>query len=249
VSRCWRLLGTGIAFATFGLGGLVLAYLIIPCIWLLPSKQAKKYAAQAAISRTFACFTLLLRLLRLGSVDFIGFEKLADDKGCLWLANHPTLLDYVFIVSRLRRCDTMVKAALWDNFFLSGAVKAAGYIPNRRDASTFEAIDATLTQGHNLLMFPECTRSRAGQRLKLERGAAQVAVRLTRPIRLISIHCRPTILEKGEKWYKISKEKPKLTITVGPRLEPSTFIDEGRPYSILARELTRTLTEYFERER
>ena len=45
LSYCWRLLGTGIGFVSFGIGGLVLGCLVAPSIFLLVKNPEKRAAA------------------------------------------------------------------------------------------------------------------------------------------------------------------------------------------------------------
>ncbi len=61
----------------------------------------------------------------------MALELLREDRNCIIVANHPSLIDYVLIASQLPQCDCLVKAAIWENPFMKRIVKAAGYIPNQ----------------------------------------------------------------------------------------------------------------------
>ena len=125
----WRVLATGSCFAFFGVGAICLVYIVIPLVG--------KDKAQQTISKAFRFFVFILESFGLIRVEFKNLEKLQNDRGCLIISNHPTLLDYVFIVSKLNRCNTIVKEALWDNIFLKKIIQLAGYIPNREFAKFF----------------------------------------------------------------------------------------------------------------
>ena len=58
-----------------------------------------------------------------------GGERLQRD-GLLVLANHPTLIDVVCLISLLPNADCVVKRAVARNPFMRGPVRAAGYISN-----------------------------------------------------------------------------------------------------------------------
>ena len=49
--------------------------------------------------------------------------------GQIIVANHPSLLDVVFLVAQLPQADCIVKREAWSNPYLGGAV------PSRRDTS------------------------------------------------------------------------------------------------------------------
>lgn len=57
---------------------------------------------------------------------FIGDDKFEQDAGCLVVANHPSLLDYVILASRMPRCDCIVKQALLQNPFCAALLKQQG---------------------------------------------------------------------------------------------------------------------------
>jgi 1-acyl-sn-glycerol-3-phosphate acyltransferase len=238
INYIWRIIATGMLFVLFGLGGMCLGYLVLPFL------RHNKYKAQYAIHLTFRLFVFGMRFLGLANVTFNHFELLQNDKGCLIISNHPTLIDYVMIVSKLKHCDTLVKQKLWHNPFLKNVVKSAGYIPNLAAPETFERIKETLLADNNLLIFPEGTRTTPNTPLKLKRGAAQIAIRAQVPIRIVTIHCTHSTLNKHSKWYHIPKEKPSFTLTVGERIDPCNFAD--LPLSLAARKLTRHLKNVLE---
>jgi len=56
-------------------------------------------------------------------------EKL-NRPGQLIIANHPTLVDIVFLISRVKQANCIVKQKLWHNPFMRGPILNAGYISN-----------------------------------------------------------------------------------------------------------------------
>ncbi len=243
----WRIVATGICFIVFGIGGACLGYIILPII-KFTSNDAEhgKYRARYIIHLSFRLFVFMMGSLGLVSYKFKGFEKLNNDKGCLIVSNHPTLIDYVVIVSKLKRCDTIVKGRLWDNPFLKNVVRAANYIPNRQSEETFELIKSTLRKGNNLLIFPEVTRTTTQQPMISKRGAALISIRAQAPIRVLSIDCYPNTLTKQNKWYEVAKKKPIFAIEVGELIDPSKFLKDTDTLSITARRLTRYIKNTLE---
>ena len=117
---------------------------------------------------------------------------------------------------------------------------------NLQSEETFRLIKETLQKGNNLLMFPEGTRSIPGTPLLLKRGAAQIAIRASAPIRPIKIDCKPSTLTKHNKWYKVAKTKPIMTLEVGALVNPKDFLKNTELPSLAARHLTKYLTELLE---
>jgi 1-acyl-sn-glycerol-3-phosphate acyltransferase len=239
----WRLFMTGFCFAMFGLGGLILS-LVLCAMLLLRDQGRRRRIARHLISLAFRFFLWVSS--RLGVLEFrvLGLEKLRSDQGCLIVANHPTLIDYVMLAALMPDLDCVVKADVLSNPFFSGVIRAAGYLINNQPDTFLEESRLRLTSGACILIFPEGTRSRPGQPLVLQRGAAQVAVRCPCELRLVSIHCSENILSKQSHWYDVPVRKPVFTVSVGERLCPDTLFSDTRPEpSVAARRLTRMLTE------
>ncbi|MCF6765859.1 1-acyl-sn-glycerol-3-phosphate acyltransferase [Thiotrichales bacterium 19S3-7] len=240
----WRLMATAVAFSTFGIGALVLAYITIPLIILCSDKSKVKLRVQYAISVNFRLFVLLMQTLGLANFSFEGKASLLNDKSTLFIANHPSLIDYVVITSALRNCDNIVKAKLWQNFFVKRVIQAAGYIANEQSEQTLSKISTSLASGSNILLFPEGTRSVVDQPIQLKRGAAQIAIRLNVAIRLIYITCQPRTLTKELKWYQIPDRCVDFRVVVGEKIIPQKFLDDAEQLpSLAARRLTKYLEE------
>ena len=132
LDQYWRVFATGFCFTTFGLGGLVLSFLILPSIAITtPNTIERELKVQRLIRFSFNAFCQIMKFT--GAIDYRidGAELLREDRNCIIVANHPSLIDYVLIASQLPQCDCLVKAAIWENPFMKRIVKAAGYIPNQ----------------------------------------------------------------------------------------------------------------------
>lgn len=132
LGQIWRILATGFCFFVFGTGGLLLSFIVIPIIYLIscPIKSIEReWRVQKTIQFSFNLFCNLMKYSGAINYKIIGADTLKGDTGCLIIANHPSLIDYVLIASQLERCDCIVKSAIWHNPFMKHIVKAAGYIP------------------------------------------------------------------------------------------------------------------------
>ncbi|EPU5291770.1 lysophospholipid acyltransferase family protein, partial [Enterobacter roggenkampii] len=93
-----------------------------------------------------------------------------------------------------------------------------------------------------LLIFPEGTRTRSGEAISLQRGAANIAVRCNSDLRVVLIHCSEHLLDKKSRWYDVPPEKPVFTVDVRDRVNIDEFYDanEQEP-ALAARQLNRHL--------
>lgn len=239
LDRTWRLFGTALSFALFGLGGLVLALIVFPLFNLLVrDRERRAKMAQQTIHAGWRIYVRLMALTGAMSFECHGAEILRRERGALVVANHPSLIDIVLIMSCMERTQCVVKAGVWRNPFMRGAVTAADYIPNMDDPEKLlDDCVAALKAGNNLVIFPEGSRTRPGQKRKYQRGFAYIALRANAPIRLVTVTCTPPTLLKGEPWHKIPLKRPHWDIRVHESIAPHELLSESVEPSIAVRQL------------
>ena len=244
--RAWRTFGTALSFIAFGVGGLLLRVLVFPLVGLFSRDRATlERRARALIRASFAGHIRVMHGLGVMTFEIRGLERL-QRRGLLVLANHPTLVDVVLLVSRLPDADCVVKSRLANNPFTRGPVRATGYICNDNGAGLVDDCIASVRSGRNLLIFPEGTRTPAGELLgPLQRGAANIAVRGRLDITPVVIRCEPRTLGKGEKWYRVPPRRFHLCMDVLPDLPVSPFLEDGVTEPLAARRLTAALGDIF----
>ncbi|WP_417822320.1 lysophospholipid acyltransferase family protein [Terasakiella sp.] len=241
-----RLVFTGLAFASFSLGGLLLTLTVFPAISIFSKTEEKRISrARKMIHLCFRFFVCMLRITGILNCDVYDRERLKAGKGRLIIANHPTLLDVVFLISMLPKAQCIVKHELWDSKYLGGVMRAAGYIRNDGDPEAlFKQCKQAIKQGHDIVIFPEGTRSVPGKGLKFQRGFANIAALVPCNIQPITISCIPPSLAKGQKWYEIPPTKMQFNFWVEEQLDIQTYIGH-QPRSKVVRKLTRDLEQHF----
>ena len=245
LSYYWRMCATGLSFAVFGAGGLVLRVAVFPLLNLMVWRPERRVvAARAVIRRAFRAYVDLMRILGVLRYEIRGLEKLQRG-GLLILANHPTLIDTVFLMAFVKNADCIVKGALWNNPFTRGPVRAAGYINNQGGAALVDDCIASLRRGNNLIVFPEGTRTGGDGVINMKRGAANIAVRGARDMTPVLIRCEPLTLGKGGKWWRVPERLVVFEITVLDDVKVLPFMDDGATDVMAARRLTDYLQLYF----
>lgn len=247
VNHLWRWLGTAFSFFVFGLGGLFLTVLIVPALYLLPgTAHIRERRAQKLIHILFRAYINLMKCLGVLTYESRDVDKLKGAK--LILANHPSLIDVIFLIAMVPNANCVVKGALVRNPCIRGAIKVTGYIVNNGGAEeVIDAADSAFKKGHALIIFPEGTRTVPDQPLHLKRGAANVAVRARADITPVVIQCNPTTLTKSDRWYQVPESKVRFQIIVKDQIDVSSYLKDMSP-SKAARVLTRDLSEYFNKE-
>ena len=245
----WRLFATGVCFISFGVGGVLLWILVFPMLNLLIRDRSQRaFGAKWVIRHALRLFVGQMHLMGIFSYDVKGKRKL-NRTGLLILANHPSLIDVVFLMSIIKSADCVVKASLRRNPCMRGPVIAAGFTCNDQGPALIDDCIASLKQGNNLIIFPEGTRTPVDQIFgRLQRGASNMAVRGGVDITPIVIRCNCSMLAKGVPWWKIPPTKPHFTIEVQDDLCVKHAIGECATDAIAARHLNAYLSNYFSAE-
>lgn len=249
LARAYRIVATGFSFAVFGIGAIIIALILQVSVFPLPIARAKKQRiARCCIWRGSRFYINMMRGLGLLTYSFEGTID-QSTSNTLIVANHPSLLDAIFILSAMPDINCIAKAALCKNLFTRGIFALAGYIPNSGDGETLlaHAADA-VSSGQNLLVFPEGTRRHLDWPLEFRRGAAHIALRSKCTIVPVIITCTPPTLQKYEKWYQVPASSPHFRL----RIMPPLTLDHGRyshlPITRQVRRLTEALEAYFKEQ-
>jgi 1-acyl-sn-glycerol-3-phosphate acyltransferase len=246
IERAWRLFATGLCFLTFGVGAIFISLTAFPAIHLLSRRrECANRRCQYVVHLSFRLFIWMMRSLRVLSYEIDGAEKLRSARGTLVVANHPSLIDVVFIVAQMPQALCIVKKSAWSNPAMLGVMLATGYIQNDEPQRMIDLSVRALQSGQNLVVFPEATRTVPGKPLKLRRGAASIIATDGRPFLPVIVICNPTTLTKAEKWYEIPCTRVHFQIAVGEYVNPRPLIVDGAPLSLSNRRINRTIMALF----
>ena len=249
LNHWWRVAATGFVFVVFGVGAIVVSATMFPLLRLSTwNREVARRRIQRGMQVNFKLYMDLMRTLGILTYSIKGSGALARlrQPGRLIIANHPTLLDVVLLGSLLPEVDCIVKRGLWRNPFLRWPVSWAGYIPNSQGEELVDRCAATLRQGHSLLVFPEGTRTVPGKPLRLQRGAAHIALAADVEILPVTISCEPSTLFRGNPWYRVPARRFHLQVHVGTPVPASTFRAPGEAPSRAARRLTQWMLAYYD---
>ncbi|RUO69549.1 lysophospholipid acyltransferase family protein [Idiomarina ramblicola] len=248
INRTWRRFATGLCFAIFGLGGLLLSVTALPLLAILSkgSEQQRQARARRLVQLTFKWFIGVMKWTGVFNFDFKAIEKLRSVRGHVIIANHPCLIDVVALISFVPNPDCVVKSHLWKNPFMRGVIRSTGYLSNDDPEDLVTDCERSLAWGNNLIIFPEGTRSTPEKAIKFQRGAAHLALRTGAKITALRVDCLPVTLIKHEAWYCAPKRKPTLSVSYLGEIDSAVYC-QAEKLSIAARQLTRDLQKYYEK--
>lgn len=243
----WRLFATGMAFTLFGIGGLLLRIVVFPLQRLWPSDAlTHRRHARQTIHWAFRQFVRFMVYTGILKIEVVNGERLGKP-GQLIIANHPSLLDVVFLIAQVKDTNCIVRHGLATNRFTRGAVRNAGYVTNDEGFDMLDRAAQSLRDGETLIVFPEGTRTPPDGMPQFHRGACAIALRGAQLITPVVIHMNPRSLSKGEPWYRIPYRRMNYRIVVGEPLYPEQWASQY-PQPIAGRKMNDYLHHYFEQE-
>ncbi|HEY4093734.1 MAG TPA: lysophospholipid acyltransferase family protein [Luteibacter sp.] len=242
-----RFVFTALSFAFFGLGGLFLRAFVLPVVMHWPAPlDVRRRRARRTVGKAFWLHSQFMARTGVLNYRFEGLERLGRP-GQMIVANHPSLIDVVFLIGHVPDANCIVKHSLWKNPFMRGPVRVAQYISNDGSADMLDRAADVLRGGQTLIVFPEGTRTTPGQPPVFHRGASAIAVRGATVITPVFITVVPTTLTKAEPWYRVPHRRVQMHFRVGEDIDVAAFRQDA-PAPIASRRINEHLHQLYARE-
>ena len=221
-----------------GLGSISLAWNLIALLLypVLPRRTGRSIG-RAAIALVYRLFWRVAGISGLLRMDAGALDALAEERGLILVANHPSLLDALMLVARLPRSACVMKAKLMHNPFLGPGARLARYIGNDSPHGMVRMAVADLREGGQLVMFPEGTRTTRQPLNPLRPGFALIAKRADAPIQTVFIDTASPYLGKGWPLWRLPPLPIEFTVRLGRRFAPSSdpaaLVEEIERYFVI----------------
>lgn len=180
---------------------------------------------RAGISRGYGLYWAFARRMGMLRVDATALDGLKDEPGLIVVANHPSMLDALLLVSRLPRSACIMKASLMRNPFLGAGARLARYIRNDSPKSMIRLAVQDLKHGGQLVIFPEGTRTTQAPINRFRPGVTLIAKMAGAPIQTAFIDTDSPYLGKGWPIWKLPPLPIVFNVRLGRRFEPQADSD------------------------
>ncbi len=241
--KCWIFFINIVFFAGFALFSAIFSLVWFNLFPLFVHGRKRVLLARKSIHKSFILFWKAASFLRFMD-SFISSEDKAllnGDKGTIIIANHPTYVDFLLLASYMPYVDCLIKASLLKKPTIRSMIKRADYLLNTEGDALVSECRRRLEAGDNIIIFPEGTRTKNGEKVHFKHGFSRIAIECGCPLRLVSIECSERLLDKESKWYNTPSGRPKFHVRVHDLISPSTIntltADSASP-AIAARRLS-----------
>jgi 1-acyl-sn-glycerol-3-phosphate acyltransferase len=243
---CWRWGGTAISFAVFGIGSLFLGIIVVPLISIvIRDKDRRLRWSRAVVGEAMKGFAFFMSGVGVLRYEITGFENVDKNKNYLILANHPSLIDVVFLLSIFPTAECVVKEPLKRNFFTRRLMNGVDYLSNEDPIAWLQECVERLEDGRSLILFPEGTRTDPGEPLNFKAGAGSIAVRAGAECLPVIISCEPTTLTKSESWHHVPDRRVFFSIRIQPPISARDVLTDSGYTRQAGRAFNQYLHRYF----
>jgi 1-acyl-sn-glycerol-3-phosphate acyltransferase len=221
----------------FGLTSLAWSMLAGILYWLLPRRLGEPLG-QFVIMAGFRGFVAAARASGMIACELDALDPLGSSSPLVIAPNHPSLLDVALVISRLSHVVCAAKAEIWDNVFLGGSARLAGFIRNDSPIKLVRGAARQVRAGRHFLIFPEGTRTNAHPVGEFKGGFALIAKQAGVPVQTVFIETPSRFLGKGWPLFK----PPEFPLVYRVRLGRRVGV-EGDVHDFVAR-----LRGYYQQE-
>ena len=172
----YRILAKAWSFFVFGLAAVVLFFPVMPVMLIIfhPAEKFQKYTRRLT-SFWFRLFVSMMRKLAIVELEAPDRDVFGKLESKIVVANHPSLLDIVMLISLIPNADVIVQGYVRKTVL--GGVVSRLYILNTLNFDELiAACKASLLKGNCMVIFPEGTRTPRNGEMRLKKGAARLSL-------------------------------------------------------------------------
>jgi 1-acyl-sn-glycerol-3-phosphate acyltransferase len=155
----------------------------------------------------------------------VGLDKI-DPKGTyIFMSSHVSNMDPTILIPLIpRRTSALAKKEIWRIPILSQALDMASLVPVERDnrdaaIQSIRKAGEVMSQGINMMVYPEGTRSPDGRLLPFKKGPFHLAIETGVPVVPITMLGTYEMMPKGS----IVTKGGTATVVFHPPMDPKSF--------------------------
>src|SRR5574344_166168 len=159
----------------FGTGSVILAILVFPLLKICVHPKIRfQRAARYVVSHTFRFFMGMMHVLGVAQFKIEDRKAFWNIKSKIVVANHPSMLDVVCMISLMPNADCIVRGSLAKSVY-AGVIRQLYIVNSLGYDEMIGFCCKSLATGTNLIIFPEGTRTPRHGTNPYKKGAARIA--------------------------------------------------------------------------
>ena len=246
-SYCLRLLGILLMTVCFFSGAALFRWIAIPTLWMFSRSQALfQQRVRWVLQNLSKLFFWMVHRFCIFKISVRG-QVPNDTNVYLVVANHPSLLDSLLLLSIFPNAICIAKPALCRAPILGGILKNAGFIfATESETHALTACLNALKEGISVIIFPEGTRTDPEIAVgAFKPGAAVLMLRSHATTIPVGITCTPRIFYKRQPWREFINQRFELGATICDAASlskwPNSLIEERHVRPLVLQQLRDTI--------
>ncbi|MFP3042910.1 1-acyl-sn-glycerol-3-phosphate acyltransferase [Treponema primitia] len=230
----YRVLMKWLSFFIFGFSSVLIMIFVLPVLRLtLHGREEFQKCARRFISACFRVFIRFMHFLRVVDMDPGEAEPFRRLSSKIVVANHPSILDVVMLISLIPNADCIVRGTL-TRTLVRGIVRQLYILTSLNFQDLLKECVDSLNQGNCLIIFPEGTRTPRSGKLALKKGAARIS--LLSGCGVVPVHIGGTDkygLGKKDPWTAYNhRDRYVYRIQMLEELSPEKYRDLPNPVGV-----------------
>lgn len=206
----------------FAIGAIIIGCVMFPLLSVKYKDIERRKVFSKIIHKSWKFFIWLM--------DVTGIVKANYDMNLIKIQNkiivasHPSLIDIVFLIGLIPNSICLAKKELLNNLFMRNIVKSL-YIINDIAPDEFQkSSKQVLDEGYNIIIFPTGTRTLPDEKIKIHKGAAQLAIANNINIVPVKITVDFPFLAKHTSPFRVCDKKINYFFEVKPEIVIDDFM-------------------------
>lgn len=209
----------------FALGALKIGLVIFPIVSLFKKGTKRRECFANIVQEAWQLFILIMVKTNVIKINIKG--NLSEINGKIVVASHPSFIDIILLIGSMPKSLCLAKKELLKNPIMRNIVKSL-YIVNDIDIDLFiKNSTEALNDGYNIIIFPTGTRTKVGEKIKIHKGAAQIAIASKMDIIPIKITTDYPFLCKNSYPLDAGSNPINYNIEIQPAININEFLAQG----------------------
>lgn len=258
-------------FAFFGVGALVIGFIIFPFQKLvLKIKQfctatpriAEPRAAHGCavynavqknknlkiqysetLQKSWQFFVWMLETLKIIKIKSDDIEKLKNIKNSIIVSTHPSYIDVLILISIIPHSTCFVADKLIRNPFFKKIVRQLFIAEGQPMEKWVADAEKMLASGFNLIIFPMGTRHRKNEFPKIRRGASLIAQKSQKNIVMINMETSFDFLQINQPIYDAGNKTVEYSLTFLEELNTQDWLNKSKDEVTFKTTVTKHIAE------
>lgn len=214
-----------ISFSIFGIGCLIVGFLVLPIVNFFIKKKSKRLNTYSNIIHlSWKFFVNFLQLIGVLKFNIENIDSFKNVKNSIIVATHPSYIDVLILLALIPKTTCFVAPRLTKNAFFKKIVESMFLISGKPLEELLTDTDYMLKEGFNVLIFPSGIRHRKNEHPKIKKGAALIAMSSKKDIIPVVMYTDFDFLQIGQPFYDAGEKTVTYSIKCNDKIKVEHFL-------------------------